>query len=197
MHLRLVLAFVAVALAGAVAAQSPQTLADATDAKLQVVIRGVPPAPARARAVVRRTVFSQNEMNAYLTYRATWLPAGITAPSVQFIGGNRVSTAVVADLDGVRRTSSGGWFDPTAYLRGRLPVIVTGTLATGNGRGRFALESATVDGIPVPKLFVDELLAYYTRSAANPSGMRLEEPFVLPSDIERIDVTTGQATVVQ
>ena len=78
-----------------------------------------------------------------------------------------------------------------------MPVYVTGTLSTASGRGRFALERATVDGIPVPRLFIDELLAFYTRSADNPSGMRLEEPFELPSEIERIDVTTGQATVIQ
>jgi hypothetical protein len=136
-------------------------------------------------------------MNAYLRHRATWLPVGLTEPSVQFIGGNKVATLVTADLDGVRRRSSGGWFDPTAYLSGRMPVAVTGTLTTADGRGRFALERATVDGIPVPKLFIDELLAFYTRSSVNPTGMRLEEPFELPSEIDRIDVSTGQATVIQ
>ena len=94
-------------------------------------------------------------------------------------------------------TAAGGWFDPTAYLSGRLPVHVTGTLATSAGKGRFLLETATVDGIPVPRVFVAELLAYYTRSADNPSGVRLEEPFELPSEIERIDVSTGQAVVIQ
>jgi hypothetical protein len=82
-------------------------------------------------------------------------------------------------------------------LSGRLPVHVAGTLTTGDGRGRFLLERATVDGIPVPKLFIDELLAYYTRSSINPTGVRLEEPFELPSEIDRIDVSTGQATVIQ
>jgi hypothetical protein len=181
---------------GAVAAQSPQALADAADAKLQAMIYGQSSA-ATAREQPRRTVFSQTEMNAYLRYRATWLPLGITEPSVQFIGANKVATRVTADLDGVRKKSSGGWFDPTAYLSGKLPVYVTGTLTTGDGRGRFVLEQATVDGIPVPKLFIDELLAYYTRSPVNPTGLRLEEPFELPSEIDRIDVTTGQATVIQ
>jgi hypothetical protein len=181
---------------GAAAAQSPQALADAADAKLQAMIYGQS-AAAAAPERPRRTVFSQTEMNAYLRYRATWLPVGISEPSVQFIGANKVATRVTADLDGVRKKSSGGWFDPTAYLSGKLPVYVTGTLATGDGRGRFALEQATVDGIPVPKLFIDELLAYYTRSSVNPAGLRLEEPFELPSEIDRIDVTTGQATVIQ
>ena len=54
-----------------------------------------------------------------------------------------------------------------------------------------------MDGIPVPRVFIAELLAFYTRSADNPAGVRLEEPFELPSEIERIDVTTGQAVVIQ
>ncbi len=197
MRTRLVLALFCVAAATSVAAQSSiQAQADAAYAKLQAVMRAVTGAPA-APAAARRTVFSQTEMNAYLRFKATWLPTGLTEPSVTFIGGNKIATLVTADLDGVRKKSSGGWFDPTSYLSGRLPVYVTGTLSTASGRGRFALERATVDGIPVPRLFIDELLAFYTRSADNPSGMRLEEPFELPSEIERIDVTTGQAVVIQ
>ena len=183
----------AVLAAAAVAAQSPQALADATHAKLQVVIAGT-----ATPAAKRRTVFTQNEMNAYLKYRAqSWLPTGVTDPSVQFVGANKVATLVTADLDGVRKKSSGGWFDPTAYLSGKLPVHVTGTLTTGDGKGNFALDTATVDGIPVPRLFIHELLAFYTRSEANPNGVRLEEPFELPSEIDRIDVAAGQAIVIQ
>ncbi len=176
-------------------AQSPQAQAEQTQAKLAVVM-AAKPKPAAA-AGPRRTVFTQNEMNAYLKYRATWLPSGITDPSVQFVGANRLATLVTADLDGVRKKSSGGWFDPTSYLSGRLPVHVTGTLTTGAGKGRFVLDTATVDGIPVPRLFIHELLAYYTRSDAHPSGIRMEEPFDLPSEIDRIDVGTGQAVVIQ
>ncbi len=183
----------AIATAVAAGAQSAQAQADLAYTKLQAVMAPAAKAPAR-----RRTVFSQSELNAYLKYRAqAWLPSGITEPAVQFVAPGRIATLVTADLDGVRRKGSGGWFDPTAYLRGKLPVYVTGTLSTGDGKGRFALETATVDGIPVPPVFVHELLAYYTRSAANPTGVRMEEAFDLPSEIERIDVSTGQATVVQ
>ncbi len=198
MRTRLTLALIVVSVVAAAAAQSPQLLADTTYSKLQAVIQGSTAGPARAGSASRRTVFSQTEMNAYLKYRAnTWLPTGLTDATVQFIGPNKVATLVTADLDGVRKKSSGGWFDPTAYLSGRLPVYVTGTLVTADGRGRFALERATVDGIPVPKLFIDELLAYYTRTPDQPSGMRLEEPFVLPSEIRRIDFTPGEAAVIQ
>jgi hypothetical protein len=77
MRTRFVLALLTVAMATSVAAQSSlQTQADAAYAKLQAVMRAVGQA---AKAPVRRTVFSQTEMNAYLRFRAnTWLPTGIT-----------------------------------------------------------------------------------------------------------------------
>lgn len=184
------------ALLAAVDAQSPQAQADATYNKLLGVIQAGESSPGIGRG--RRTVFTQGEMNAYLQHRAqTWLPTGLTNPRLDFVDVNKVATTVIADLDGVRRKSSGGWFDPTAYLRGRLPVHVIGTLTTQQGRGRFDLEQATVDGIPVPRMFIQELLAFYTATPDQPSGVRLDQPFDLPSAIERIDVRAGQATVVQ
>lgn len=192
----IVAATLAAGTAATIGAQSAQAQADAAQAKLNAVM-ATPPAPAARAKAPRRTVLSQAEMNAYLKYRAQWLPQGITDPSVQFVGPNRIATLVTADLDGVRRKGSGGWFDPTSYLSGRMPVYVTGTLTTAAGKGRFALDTATVDGIPVPRVFVHELLAYYTRSDANPNGVRMEEPFELPSEIDRIDVGAGQAVVIQ
>lgn len=193
--MRITLGLLAVLAAATLNAQSPRALAETADTKIQTVMQGVP-SPSAAGAS-RQTVFTQTEMNAYLAQRATWLPAGISNATVQFVGANKVATLVTADLDGVRKRGSGGWFDPTSYLSGKLPVYVSGTLTTSDGRGRFVLERATVDGVPVPKLFIDELFVFYTRSSANPAGVRLEEPFVLPSEIRRIDVSTGQATVIQ
>jgi hypothetical protein len=178
----------------ATAAQSPQGQADATHAKLMKVIE----AGKSSKDTGGRTVLTEAEMNTYLQYRAqSWLPSGITNPRLDFIGSNRVTVFVVADLDNVRRKSSGGWFDPTAYLSGKLPVQATGTLTTGDGQGKFDLEQATVEGIPVPRLFIDELLAYYTRSPENPDGVRLDESFILPAAIERVDIGADEATVVQ
>jgi hypothetical protein len=191
----IVAGLVAAVTTAAVGAQSPQAQADVAQSKLNAVMSAKP--TPNAAAAPRRTTFTQAEMNAYLKYRATWLPAGISEPSVQFVGANRIATLVTADLDGVRQKGSRGWFDPTAYLSGRLPVQVTGTLTTSAGKGRFVLDTATVDGIPVPRVFVQELLAYYTRSETNPGGVRMEEPFELPSAIDRIDVATGQAVVIQ
>ena len=184
----------ATALGAAAGAQSPQAQADETRRKLLAIVA----AGQASRGTGRQTVLTETGMNAYLQYHAqTWLPAGITDPRLDFISENKVATTVVADLDNVRRRSSGGWFDPTSYLSGKLPVRAVGTLTTKDGQGKFDLEQATVDGIPVPKLVIDELLAYYTRSPELPDGVRLDAPFTLPSAIERIDVRAEQATVVQ
>src|SRR5205814_1439867 len=88
------------------------------------------------------------------------------------------------------------WFDPTNYLTGKLPVVATGRLQTGNGVGRFELESASVGGVPVPKLLLQEIVSHYSRSAENPSGFNIDDPFSLPARIREIQVERGQAIIV-
>ena len=72
-----------------------------------------------------------------------------------------MSGKAIVDLDTVRKKSSGGWFDPAAYLTGRLPVTATGTPDHRPGNARFQFESADVSGIPVPKTLLQELVSYY------------------------------------
>ena len=146
----------------------------------------------------QRTDFADDEVNSYLQLRvAPKFPTGVADPSVTLVGQGRVSGKATVDLDNIRKKSSGGWFDPAAYLSGRLPVTATGTLTTDKGTGRFQFESAEVSGIPVPKTLLQELVSYYTKSPDTPNGVNLDQPFDLPSNIQRIDVQPGRATVVQ
>ena len=146
-----------------------------------------------------RTTVTQNEVNAYLVYEAPQqLPAGVVEPAVTILGTGRLSGRAVVDLDAVRRAkATQSWFDPTNYLTGRLPVVATGTLTTTKGVGRFALESASVGGVPVPKVLLQEIVTYYSRTAENPSGINLDDPFALPARIREIQVERGQAIIVQ
>ena len=66
-----------------------------------------------------------------------------------------------------------------------------------NGVGRFQLESASVSSIPVPKLLLQEIVSYYSRTPDNPSGISLDDPFALPARIREIQVERGQAIIVQ
>jgi hypothetical protein len=156
--------------------------------------RGAAPTPQPLRTTVTET-----EVNAYLVYEtADELPTGVTDPSVSIPGTDRVTARAVVDLDAVRRQSKPtSLFDPTRYLRGRLPVRATGVLRAGNGVAQFELESADIAGVPIPKLLLQEIVSHYSRSAEHPSGLNLDDPVALPARIREIHVERGQAVIVQ
>jgi hypothetical protein len=147
----------------------------------------------------RSTSFTEAETNAYLKFNAVGLlPTGLTEPVVTLHGQNRVSGKAVVDLDIVRRKqSSGGWFDPTSYLTGKLPVTASGRVITAGGKGRVELERAEVSGVPIPKAFLNQMVTFFTRTADNPTGSSVDDVFELPAKIHRIDVAPGGFTVHQ
>jgi hypothetical protein len=146
-----------------------------------------------------RTTITENEVNSYLVFDGReQLPTGVVDPSVTILGTGRVSGRAVVDLDAVRKAkATASLFDPTNYLTGRLPVTATGVLSTSNGTGRFQLESATVGGVPVPKLLLQEIVSYYSRTPEKPAGIGIDDPFALPARIREIQVERGQAIIVQ
>lgn len=150
-------------------------------------------------AAARRTPVSETEVNSWFAYRARpLLPVGMTEPQITIIGDGKVSGAATVDLDAVAKTKrSGSLIDPWNLLGGRLPVTVTGVLRTENGQGRFELQQAAISGVPVPKTILQELVSYYSKTAADPRGIDLDEPFALPAGIRQIEVRQGQAVVVQ
>jgi len=76
-------------------------------------------------------------------------------------------------------------------------VTATGVLTTNNGVGHFELEAAAISRLPVPKFLLQEIVSYYSRTAANPAGISLDDPFALPARIREIQVERGQAIIVQ
>jgi hypothetical protein len=146
-----------------------------------------------------RTTITENELNAYLVYDARdQLPPGVVDPSITIAGAGRLSARAVVDLDAVRRQkSSRGLLDPLSYAGGRLAITAAGVLTAANGVGRFALESATMAGVPIPKSILQEVVSYYSRTPGNPAGIGLDDPFPLPARIREIQVETGRAVVIQ
>ncbi|MDE3154783.1 MAG: hypothetical protein KGN76_06750 [Acidobacteriota bacterium] len=147
-----------------------------------------------------KTAISEREVNAYLALDgAADLPPGIGNVRVSLIGPGRLSGSALVDLDVVRRNqkAKGSLLDPMAFLTGRLPVSVTGVLTTHAGEARFQLESAQIAGVQVPRMVIDELLAYYAKTPGTPKGVTLDSSFPLPDRIQQIDVQRGQAIVVQ
>ena len=153
----------------------------------------------RPRREPLRTTVTEPEVNAYLAFDGrSELPAGVIEPVVSILGTGRVAGRAIVDLDEVRKQKKPtSMFDPVGYLTGRVPVEATGVLTTSNGFGRFQLESATLGGVPVPKMVLQEIVSHYSRTAQNPSGINLDDPFPLPSRIREIQVERGQAIVVQ
>ena len=147
----------------------------------------------------RRTTVTQNELNAYFAYDGReQLPTGVVEPFLSIIGTGRVSGRAVVDLDAVRREKGPtSLLDPMNYLMGRVPVTATGVLKTSNGIGHFEFESASVGPLPIPKILLQEIVSYYSRTAANPVGIGLDDPFALPARIREIQVQRGQAIIVQ
>jgi len=145
------------------------------------------------------TALTQAETNSYLKYNAgDLLPTGLTQPEVTLHAQNRVSGKAIVDLDIVRqKSSSGGWFDPTSYLTGKLPVTASGRIITGDGKARFEVERAEVSGITIPRSFLAQMVNFFTRTAENPKGSSIDDTFEIPAKIRRIDVEPGRFTVHQ
>lgn len=191
----------AVALAGGLAAATAATApvsrqqAEVFQQKLDKIVKQGETKSERERS----TEITEVEVNSYLAFKAgDQLPVGVTEPSIGIHEQGRLSGRAVVDLDVIRKKkSSGGWFDPTSYLTGTLPLTATGVLRTSDGQGRFQLESAAVSGIPIPKSFLQEIVSYYTRTASDPDGIGIDDPFELPAEIRRIDADSGKALIVQ
>ena len=159
----------------------------------QILVYGTTPRPKGQTIQV-----TDAEVTSYLRYGgAREVPVGITEPTLTALGNGRIAGRAVVDLDAVRTQKTRGWTDPMGYLTGKLPVTAEGTLTTRNGVGQFALESASISGVQIPKAVLQELLSYYSRTPEHPSGINMDDPFELPARIRDIKVGQGVATIVQ
>ena len=181
----------------AAAAHRQATPGDAEQLKEKLATisrRGATPSPEP-----QRTTVTENEVNAYLASEmADYLPTGVVTPTISILGNGRVAAHAVVDLDRVRqeRTPT-SLFSPTSYLTGRVPVTAAGIVRSGDGLARFQMESASLAGVPIPKLLLQQIVTYYSRSERFPSGLSLDDPFALPARIREIQVEPGQAIVIQ
>jgi hypothetical protein len=187
-----IVAFVSVALAA-----NPVTRRDA--ARLQAKIERIAKNNAAPKKAAAQTAVTEAELNSYLRYElGDRIPAGVKDPWVSILDGGRLSGTATVDLARVGQSrKSGGMLDPFSYLTGALPVAVNGVLRTKDGVGNFAVESASISGVPVPVWMLHEIVTYYSKSETAPSGVSIEKPFVLPSGIREIQLARGQAIVVQ
>jgi hypothetical protein len=190
----------AAALCGVVSAAGavpPPTREDAARLRLKVEAIERNALSRRPAALVTRV--SEREVNAYLAFDAvSELPGGFTNPRITVLPDLKLSGTATIDLDAIRKArQSRSWLDPLTYLGGKVAVAVSGRLTSSNGLARFALDRATVGGITVPKMLVQELVTFYSRTPDNPRGLNLDDPYPLPARIRQIDIRPGEAIVRQ
>ena len=191
-----ILAFVVLAMVQvhAAAILSPQN-ADTFAKKIELI------RDQKSRTGTQRTQLTEDEVNSWFMYRGNEvLPTGVAKPQLTIIGGGQVSAQALVDLDAVaKRRARGGSssFDPLSLIGGTVPVTVTGLLHTRNGQARLEVQSAAVSGVPVPVTVLQELVGYYSRTPERPEGVRLDQPFTLPSGIQQVEIGRGHAVVVQ
>jgi hypothetical protein len=175
---------------------APPTRADADSMLRKVVViatNGLSERPA-----ARRTSITEAEVNSFLTVHAkSEIPPGVLDPVVVIEPSGRLTGRATVDLDQVREARKSEGMSVLSLLSGRVPVEAAGVLRSGDGRAQFELQSATANGIPIPKALLQEVVAYYSRSAENPQGITLDAPFELPAHIREIQTEKGQAIVVQ
>ena len=181
------------------AAGESQQQADAFSQKMATVKKqGISGLQATNRTP-RRTPFTESELNSWFAYRSgEVMPSGVSDPRVTLLGDGKVKAAATVDLEAIaKQRSSGRALDPWSYIGGRLPVTLSGVLRTQNGIGRFDLEQAAISGVPVPASVVADIVSYYSRTTDDPEGVRLNDDFRLPSQIKQIEMSAGQAVIVQ
>lgn len=151
-----------------------------------------------SRAAAVRTVLSEAEVNAYLQIHGhEILPKGITKSEIRLGDEGRIRARAIINLDEVRTSRPRTWSDPLAYATGSVEVVAAGAITAEGGQARTQFESATVAGLSVSKSVVQELLRFYTVTPDRPQGFDLDEPFMLPADIDRLVIQRGHATIVQ
>ena len=146
-----------------------------------------------------RTPVTETEVNSYLQFElGDRLPAGVTNPRVTMLGENRVSGRATVDLaEAAKNHKSTGVMDPFNYLAGSVPISANGVLTSRNGMATFALESASISGVPVPVWMLQEIVSSYSKSPESPQGIKIDKPFALPAGIRQIQLDRGQAVVIQ
>jgi hypothetical protein len=187
----------AVVVSAAAQAALTRTEADSLQKKLAIILqRGA--ATGRAAEQTVRTTITEREFNAYFKFQgAVNLPVGVVNPRLEILDGGRLVGYARVDLDAVRKSKERGWTDPLAYMSGTVEIRMVGVAHAANGKGKIDLESATLGGLPVPILLVQELVAFYSKTPETPAGFLLDQPFELPQKVRQVDFQRGLAVIVQ
>ncbi len=183
------------ALAVAAAAPLSQQEANRLQNKIEAIVKNSKSDPPKRLD----TNITELEANSYLAFNMKEsLPAGLTRPEISMLGDGGLAGSAVVDLDKVKQQRrSGGLMDALSYLSGQVPVHARGTLRTRDGTGQFHLTAADINGIPLPKPILQELVTFFSRTPQNPAGFNIDAPFSLPAKIREVAVRTEESIITQ
>ena len=139
------------------------------------------------------TVFTEEEINAYLASGAVKLPAGVE--SVRFEEEPGVLTAnVKVDFDQLKAQRNSG--NPLLQIFTGMHAIDGRAHAHGvDGSAFVNVDSVSLDGIEIPRLVLQLFVEQYLRPQYPQAG--LDSQFALPARIETVVVGSHQLTITQ
>jgi hypothetical protein len=133
---------------------------------------------------------SEAELEAYVLYSLREeIPARVDSIDVQLTPGT-----VAADTKMTFGNSPTNNPLIDVLISGSHRLFVKGKLEARGGKGKFSLEEAAVDRIPVPIILIETLVDKYVKPKY--PDVKLDEPFGMPWGIEDLTVTQGKATIV-
>lgn len=139
-----------------------------------------------------RFEFSEAEVNEYLRYARIANPRpGLHSLSVKLFPANYISSFVVLDFDAVERWRPGtvpSLLRPALTGRKRLWIDVR--LTAAKGTGKFSIEKAYFEKIPLPTVLVEKLIEIV--AAQQKEEIDTTESFPLPMGIQTITISAQQ-----
>jgi hypothetical protein len=165
-------------------------LSERTAQILQVKINAIRKAERETSPRPSDTVeVSEAELESYVLYSLREeIPARVDSIDVQLTPG-------VVAADTKMTFGSSPTRNPLidALISGTHQLFVKGKLTASGGNGKFTLEEARVDGIPVPIILIETLVDRYVKPKY--PQVKLDEPFAMPWGIEDLTITQGKASI--
>ena len=164
-----------------------QRAADALQAKIDAIQKAEENPNRKTTEMIEVT---EAELESYVLFSLKdQIPAKMDSFDVQLGEGT-----VAADTQ-MTFASNGPTGNPLieALMGGTHNLFVRGRLAGSNSTGRFQLEEVRLDGIPVPNILIETLIARYVKPKY--PDVDLNSPFQIPWGVESVSITPGKATI--
>jgi hypothetical protein len=157
--------------------------------ELQTKIDRIRSAEKTNRSAGRQTEVSEHELESYVVFLLKdEIPARIEFFDVQLTPG-----AVAADIRLTFASNSTGNPVVDALIAGTHSLFLKGRLQAADSRGKFDLEEVRLDGIPVPTILIESLIARYVKPEY--PEVDLNQPFPMPWGMESLSISDGKAVI--